>query len=235
MIFTARQLFEKSKEHDESLFVLFVDLCKAYDSVSREALWQVMKKYGVPPVMLSLIRSCHDDMTAVVRVNGGTTDEITIRNGLRRGCTMAPVLFNLYFAAMVACWRGHCPKTGITVRYRIGRRLVEDRTAKVRLEGTRIIESKFADDAALYAVIRQVVERVAVTFVTIAAWWGLTVSFEMMLMGCPKRNLPIQLESGVIAAVDNFTYLGNHITNDGEVVSEVSVRLGKAARAFGCL
>ena len=29
MIFTARQLFEKSREHDESLFPLFVDLSKA--------------------------------------------------------------------------------------------------------------------------------------------------------------------------------------------------------------
>ena len=69
MIITARQLFEKSREHDESLFALFVELRKAYDSVTREALWQVLKKYGVPPVavMLSLIRSCHDDMTAVVR------------------------------------------------------------------------------------------------------------------------------------------------------------------------
>ena len=35
MIFTVRQLFEKNREHDESLFVLFVDLCKTYDSVSR--------------------------------------------------------------------------------------------------------------------------------------------------------------------------------------------------------
>ena len=57
MIITARQLFEKSREHDESLLVLFVELCKVYDSVSREALWQVLKKYDVPPVMLSLIRS----------------------------------------------------------------------------------------------------------------------------------------------------------------------------------
>ena len=65
------QLFEKSREHDESLFV---DLQKAYVSVSREALWQVLRKYGVHPVMLSLIRSFHDDMTVVVRVSNGTTD-----------------------------------------------------------------------------------------------------------------------------------------------------------------
>ena len=39
MIFTVRQLFEKSREHDESLFV---DLRKTHDTVSREALWQVL-------------------------------------------------------------------------------------------------------------------------------------------------------------------------------------------------
>ena len=31
MTFTARQLFEKSREHDDSLFTLFFDLRKAYD------------------------------------------------------------------------------------------------------------------------------------------------------------------------------------------------------------
>ena len=35
--------------------------------------------------------------------------------------------------------------------------------------------------------------------------------------------------------MDNFTYLGSNITNDGKVANEVSARLGKAARAFGCL
>ena len=57
----------------------------------------------------------------------------------------------------------------------------------------------------------------------------------MMTMGYPKDNMPVQLEDGVIAAVDNFTCLGSNITNDGEIVNEVSARLGKAARAFECL
>ena len=48
----------------------------------------------------------------------------------------------------------------------------------------------------------------------------------------PEDNLQVQLNAGVMAAVDNFTYLGS---NDGEVTNEVGVRLGKAARAFGCL
>ena len=88
---------------------------------------------------------------------------------------MASVLFNFYFMAMVGCWRAHCPEAGVTVKYRMGRKLVGDRTAKARLEDVVITESKLSDDAALYAVTRQVVERVAGSFVAIAARWGFTV------------------------------------------------------------
>lgn len=57
MVFVARQLVEKAIEHDSSLYVLFVDLKKAYDSVPRSALWLVLEKLGTPPVLLQLIRS----------------------------------------------------------------------------------------------------------------------------------------------------------------------------------
>ena len=110
-----------------------------------------------------------------------------------------------------------------SLRYKIGRKLVGDRTAKARLEEAKITESKFVDDVALL---------VAVTFVTTAAVWGLTVSLEktkLLSIGCPEDNMPIQLEDGVTAAVDDFTYLESNITNDSEVANEVGVRLGKAA------
>ena len=57
VIFAARQLLEKARKHEESLFVVFVDLRKTYDSVPRNALWTVLLKYGVPPRMVSVIRS----------------------------------------------------------------------------------------------------------------------------------------------------------------------------------
>ena len=52
---------------------------------------------------------------------------------------------------------------------------------------------------------------------------------------CPEDTISIELENGVITAVDNFMYLGNNIIKDGEVVNGKSVRLGKTARAFECL
>ena len=48
-------------------------------------------------------------------------------------------------------------------------------------------------------------------------------------------TLPLQLEADQIEIVSDFTYLGSNITRDGEVKEEVKCRIGKAARAFGCL
>ncbi len=102
MIFDARQLVEKAREHGESLYVLFVDLRKAYDSVPRQALWKVLEKYGVPEKMLNVVKSFHEGMHAEIRVGSTVTDRFEVRNSLRQGCTLAPTLFNIYFSAMVA-------------------------------------------------------------------------------------------------------------------------------------
>ena len=188
------------------------------------------------PTVLSVIRSFHEDMTAVVRVGDALTENIEVANGLRQGCTLALTLFNLYFSAMVACWRARCPKAGVTVRHRIGRKLVGDRTAKSRLQEIRMTESQFADDVAVYAATREALEQVAAAFVNTAANWGLTVSLEktkLLTLGKqlkPEDNLPVQLDGGEI-----FTYLGSSITRDGEVRGEVSMRLGRASKAFACL
>ena len=74
MIFVARQLLEKSREHQSSLFTLFVDLKKAYDSVPRDALWQVLEKCGVPPKMLTIVKQLHEGMQAEVRIGSELSD-----------------------------------------------------------------------------------------------------------------------------------------------------------------
>ena len=62
MIFCARQLVEKAREYNTSVYMLFVDLWKAYDSIPHQTLWLVLQKYGIPPVMVNIIRSLHEGM-----------------------------------------------------------------------------------------------------------------------------------------------------------------------------
>ena len=49
----------------------FVDLQKAYDTVDRTLLWQVLTRIGVPPQMIAVIRQFHDGMRACVRPDDG--------------------------------------------------------------------------------------------------------------------------------------------------------------------
>jgi len=105
MIFVVRQLVEKAREHQSDLFVISVDLKKAYDSVPRPALWRVLEKLGVPSTLVSIIQSFHEGMSTMVIVGQTFTEPIGVCNGLCQGCTMAPVLFSLYFGAVVDDWR----------------------------------------------------------------------------------------------------------------------------------
>ena len=91
MIFAVRQLVEKSWEHEAKLFLTFVDLKKAYDSVPRAALWIALKKLGVPDNTIQLIRSFHQGMKATIRLEGKLTEEFDVDNGLQQGCCLAPV------------------------------------------------------------------------------------------------------------------------------------------------
>ena len=98
MIFTVRQLLEKSYEHRAKIFLVFVDLKKA---VPRAVLWRALEKLGIPSSVVSLIQSFHDGMKAQVRVSGALLEDIDVENGLRQGCSLAPTLFNLYAAVVV--------------------------------------------------------------------------------------------------------------------------------------
>ena len=241
MIFVARQLLEKSREHQSSLFTLFVDLKKAYDSVPRDALWQVLEKCGVPPKMLTIVKQLHEGMQAEVRIGSELSDSFEVKNGLRQGCTLAPTLFNLFFSAVVKCWQVSCPEAGVDVLFSHGRKLVGDRTAKSRLSSVRITESQFADDVALYTSSRTVLESAALKFVENASLWGLTVSVEKTKamasgMGLNASDLaPLQVGSGQFEMVDNFTYLGSVLSSDCEILDDVTTRIAKASKVFGSL
>ena len=56
MMFTVRRLQELGRKARVPLFLCLMDLQKAYDSVERTLLWQVLASFGVPPQMVEVIR-----------------------------------------------------------------------------------------------------------------------------------------------------------------------------------
>ena len=80
----------------------FIDLQKAYDSVNREPLWEVLTRFGVPAKVLTVIRQFHGGMRARVRRDDGEHSEwFGVTQGLRQGCVLSPLLLNMFFVALV--------------------------------------------------------------------------------------------------------------------------------------
>ena len=64
MMFAIRRLQELARKEQIPHYVCFIDLTKAYDSVDRTLLWTVLARFGVPQIMISVIRQFHDGMRA---------------------------------------------------------------------------------------------------------------------------------------------------------------------------
>ena len=80
MIFTARQLQEKCQEQNVALYMTFVDLTKAFDTVGCEGLWKIMAKFGCPAKFIAIVRQFHDGMLARVQNDGEFSDPFPVTN-----------------------------------------------------------------------------------------------------------------------------------------------------------
>ena len=102
MIFTARQLQEKCQKQNVDLYMTFVDLTKAFDTVSRDGLRKkIMAKFGCPPRYIAIVRQFHDGMQARFQNDGEYSEPFPVTHGVKQGCVMAPTLFSMIFSAML--------------------------------------------------------------------------------------------------------------------------------------
>nr|KAG5713184.1 hypothetical protein BaRGS_007711 [Batillaria attramentaria] len=62
-IASLRIIVEQSLEWNSPLYINFIDYEKAFDSVDREALWKLLRHYGVPGKIISLIQCTYQDMS----------------------------------------------------------------------------------------------------------------------------------------------------------------------------
>ena len=73
---------------------LFIDFKTAYDSVTREALYYILIEFGIPKKLVRLIKMCLTETYSRVRVGKNLFEMFPIRNGLKQGDAVSPLLFN---------------------------------------------------------------------------------------------------------------------------------------------
>ena len=97
MIFCARQIQEKSREQHKDLYMVFIDLTKAFDSINRTGLWSLLAKFGCPcKFTINIIKQLHDGMIERVCADGKESDGFEVMTGVKQGCVIALSLFSLF-------------------------------------------------------------------------------------------------------------------------------------------
>lgn len=90
----------KAKAKKQKVNFAFFDVAKAYDTVDRDILWRRMSSLGFGGEFLDSIKSIYSGDSVQCTVNGLTTRPVFLRRGLRQGCSLSPMLFNLYIAGL---------------------------------------------------------------------------------------------------------------------------------------
>ena len=95
MIFAMRQIQEKCHEQNQDLYMVFIELTRAFDSANRTGLSKLLAKVGCPDSFVD------DGMMARVQDQGTESDVFTVSNGTKQGCVVAPMLFSIIFSIML--------------------------------------------------------------------------------------------------------------------------------------
>ena len=95
-VFAVRQVCEKYLANGKDVFWAFMDLEKAYVTIDRYGMWQMLRVYGVGRKLLKAVQSFCVDSRACVRVGNDVSEWFPVNVGLRQGCVMSPWLFCIY-------------------------------------------------------------------------------------------------------------------------------------------
>ena len=126
-IFNLRSLCQKYLQHQQDLYLVFIDFKKAFDRAWHAALWATMKKYNISTNFIQVIKNLCNKATSAVLFNSSIGDWFRTTVGVRQGRLLSPTIFNIFLE-------------------RIMTDALEDHEGTVSTGGRAITNLRFADD-----------------------------------------------------------------------------------------
>ncbi|KAK3709747.1 hypothetical protein RRG08_028783 [Elysia crispata] len=179
----------------------------AFDSIDRNTLWKLLRHYGIPPKILTLIQKMYDGTSCKVLLEGRLTDSFEIKTGVRQGCLLSPFLFIL-----AVDW------------------LMKESTSGSRngiqwTLWTQLDDLDFADDIALVSHNHSQMQDMTSTVNQLSGSIGLRIhpGQSKMLKIKTEDTQAITVGGKPLEFVENFTYLGSVIDHSGGTAADVSL------------
>jgi len=235
-IFNLRECMSASRQKGKPLYVCFIDLRKAYDSVNRELLWQAMKTYGISGKIVRIVSSLYENTRAKVRVNGVLSECLLLKTGVKQGCVLSPLLFNIFIDWVVRRVLKSMGDSGIEIRYSKKKKELhvkeKDRTARTLVNMLMYADDMAVMDSECGNVTRFLVE-LDEQLCRVGMMMNVKKTKMMVLDG--KIEEPIMIRGEKIEEENNFTYLGVSMRSEPSSGAEVAIRIAKAVKVFRAL
>ena len=244
MVFCLKQVQEKCTEQNMPLYVVFVDFSKAFDTVSRVGLWQVLQKFGCTAKFISIIEALHTGMQANVAMSGSVSSDFAVSNGVKQGCVLAPTLFSLYLSAMLeVAFKDSSEGVYIQTRKEADLFNVAHFKSRNRTTTKLVRDLLFADDSALVAHDSDDIQTLVDRFADAARMFSLKINIKKTecLYQPPKFLSDVSLPSNVyingepLEQCKTFKYLGSTVADNAKLDNEISLRIGNASAVYGNL
>jgi len=191
---------------------LFIDFKKAYDSVRREVLYNVLIKFDIPMKLVRLIKMCLTETYSRVWVGKNLSDMFPIRNGLKQGDALSPLLF--IFPLEYAIMRVQVVQDGL------------------KLNGTHQL-LVYADDVNILRGSVHTIKENAEALVAASKEIGLEVNVDktkyMVMSHNQNAGQSHSMKSdntrSSFERMEKFKYLGTTLTNQNSIQEEIKSRL----------
>ena len=92
-IFALRNIIAQTLEWNCPLYINFIDFKKAFDSIHHDTLWKILRSYGVPLKIVSLIETFYSHFECSVILSNRSSEWFPLKSGVRQGCILSPILF----------------------------------------------------------------------------------------------------------------------------------------------
>ena len=219
-ILTIRRILEGVRAKNLQATLLFVDFTKAFDSINRGKMEQILLAYGLPKETVAAIMILYRNTKVKVRSPDGDTEYFDIVAGVLQGDTLAPYLFIICLDYVL--------RTSIDKIRENGFELTKRRSK--RYPAKTITDADYADDLALLANTPNQAETLLHSLERAAAGIGLHVNANKTEYMCYNQTGNIAtLDGASLKLVDKFTYLGSSVSSTEK---DIDTRLTKAWTAI---
>lgn len=212
-----RMLCQRSVEIGNEVYICFVDFEKAFDRVNWVKMMEVLKKIGVDWRDRRMISSLYMKQSVTVRVAGECSEPSLVGRGVRQGCCLSPLLFNVYAEMMML-------------------EAMEEIEEGVKVGGKLLKDIRFADDQGMVAGSELGLQKLMDGLVRAAKQYDMKINVKktkvMRVSRTGEGEINIFIEGQRVEQVSKFKYLGSLITADGKCEEEIKSRIGIAKDAF---